>query len=851
MGRFFRLVHTGWAALPALLLPAGAAAQDPPPESIFKEPLKIEASTVTATVPPVTVVEDTVVYNAAAFHVAEDAALEDLLKRIPGLEVDGRRVTLNGRPVEKLLINGQLYFGGDVAAGLKNIQADMVEQVRAYEMLSDFARLSGVDDGEEVPVLDLKIKKRMMDGWQGSVTGAGGTAARYRGRANAGKITKEVQTSLFAHLHNMPVGLSLTNATLSQLGTGGSGDPHFQSAGASFAKKRKDLTVNTNIQYSGNTRRVERETRSQSIQSSGTTFYEGEARTLSDSRKLNAELTLEWRPRPNLTLYLKPVVTLNGTDSWSNPYTLTFDTDPDQAADRDAARVNASRQNTASYTGKTEASVVFQVTRRAAKRGRSYSFRTQAGYGGGHTASFNDYRADYYRKKRDPAIRKQFLETPWDRFDGSLQFSVNEPLAKNLHFQGIVNGRVIRTWSDRLLYSLESLAGEGWTVPETLSERTARAALPGAYADALNPSLTSYGLYTCYLLTTTFNLRIYRKKWNATLGTGIKPQWGFLDYRTAEEGSGRERTFVCYAAPNLSFRYNRSKTDHLTFSYRSWTTAPTAYNLIPVRSGTNPLYVHIGNPDLKPSFTHRLTLGWRSSNLRKQRGFVAELTGNIIQNAFSSSTEYDPDTGGRTVISKNIGGNWNVGGSTVWNKSFGKTPFSLVNHASFHYGNDVSFLYSSKLKQDEVNTMKRLMVKERLDLSYREGIAEVIARVGGEFTDERSVLRPDLHQHPLTLITGAETTLRLPWKLRFGTDLTVFIQRGYAYEELNRNLFIWNAFLSRAVLRGKGTIRLSGNDILGQQVNMTRRFGAYSRAINTYNGVNRYFLLQFFYRFHR
>ena len=92
------------------------AAQQPP-ESIFKEPLKLEASTVVASVPPVKVLEDTVVYNAAAYQVAEDAALEDLLRKIPGLEVDGNRVTLNGRAVEKILVNGKLYFGGDVAAG--------------------------------------------------------------------------------------------------------------------------------------------------------------------------------------------------------------------------------------------------------------------------------------------------------------------------------------------------------------------------------------------------------------------------------------------------------------------------------------------------------------------------------------------------------------------------------------------------------------------------------------------------------------------------------------------------------------------------------------------------------------
>ena len=93
--------------------------------------------------------------------------------------------------------------------------------------------------------------------------------------------------------------------------------------------------------------------------------------------------------------------------------------------------------------------------------------------------------------------------------------------------------------------------------------------------------------------------------------------------------------------------------------------------------------------------------------------------------------------------------------------------------------------------------------------------------------------------------------LELPWQLRLTTDLTCFSQSGYAYDELNRTILIWNAGLSRRILHGKGTLRLTGCDLLGQQVNLSRRFGAYSRAVNTFNGVNRYVLLQLFYRFHR
>ena len=128
-----------------------------------QEPILLEPSVVSASRPLVKAVGDTLVFNPDALPLEDDASLEDLLKMIPGLAVEGGEVTLYGRRIEKMLVGGKLYFGGDVAAGLRNLRAEEIESVASYQRPSDFARISGIDDGEEEPVLDVKIKKQFLN----------------------------------------------------------------------------------------------------------------------------------------------------------------------------------------------------------------------------------------------------------------------------------------------------------------------------------------------------------------------------------------------------------------------------------------------------------------------------------------------------------------------------------------------------------------------------------------------------------------------------------------------------------------------------------------------------------------
>ena len=151
--------------------------------SLRPDAILLDEAVITAEAPQVTVVEDTLMYNTSAYRVTEGAMLEELIKKIPGAEIDEEgNVKINGKEVKKIMVEGKEYFGGDVKTGLKNIPVDMVDKIRAYDKESDLARITGIEDGDEEMVLDLKVKKGMNKGWFGNADGAIGDKKRYLGR---------------------------------------------------------------------------------------------------------------------------------------------------------------------------------------------------------------------------------------------------------------------------------------------------------------------------------------------------------------------------------------------------------------------------------------------------------------------------------------------------------------------------------------------------------------------------------------------------------------------------------------------------------------------------------------------
>ena len=811
------------------------------------EPVLLEPSVVVADQPLVKTVGDTVVFSPSALNVEDDAMLEDILQKIPGIEIDGGNVTLYGRRIEKLLVGGRLYFGGDVLTGLRNIQGDAVESIRAYERPSDFTRLSGVDDGEAEPVLDIRIKRKFMGAWKGRVQGGGSYPFRYLASGNVGMISDTAHVGIVANFRDTPFAPTIATTRLTRFGNGADGDRDRREAGVDYSRDGKKLDIDAHVKYTGADYQQARNGWTQTIYPATSTFSLSEAGLLGRNDALRAESDIEWRPSKKWTLLFKPYLNYNGTASWSRPETETFAEDPRLLPDQPA--LNTVLQQSVTFQQRYEGRMTFQATRRFAKKGRTATVRLFEGASGGKYFYFNDYQAVTHKNGKT-AVRKQFIDSPWMRNDASVQASWNEPLGKGFHLNFLANVRMVHHAIDRDFHSMEDAEGIGaWSVPPTLRLREQMAFLPGNYTEYYNPELSSEGTYTGILLTATASMRYVRKKFNMMAGVACKPTWSIVRYSTADRSDERVVSGQFYAAPHFSLRYNKSKTEYLALVYKSNVSTPSPTSLIPIRSGTNPLIVRIGNPDLKPSFTHRLNLTYNYSAPVKGSSLVLEAEGRVVQNAFATSTEFIPETGGRNVRTCNIDGNWSAGGSAVFNHSFKGTPLSLSNHLELNFTNDAAYLYNTAAKADEVSVMRRLMARERIDLTASWRKIMVTVRAGAEYTYERSLLHPEMMQMPYALYAGVDAGWNLPYRWRIASDFGFYASRGHGFTELDRNLYMWNASISKGLFKGKATIRLTANDLLNQNTHLTYSFGASNRRVFVYDGLGRVILLQFIWRF--
>ena len=176
--------------------------------ALSSDAIMLKEAVVTAEAPQVTVAGDTLGYNASAYRTPEGAMLEELVKKLPGAEVDDDgNVKINGKEVKKLMVDGKEFFGGDVKTGLQNLPVNMIEKINAYDRQSDNARITGIDDGEEETVLDLTVKKGMNQGWVGNFDGGLGTEDRYSASANINRFAshggKSSQFSLLGRANNV------------------------------------------------------------------------------------------------------------------------------------------------------------------------------------------------------------------------------------------------------------------------------------------------------------------------------------------------------------------------------------------------------------------------------------------------------------------------------------------------------------------------------------------------------------------------------------------------------------------------------------------------------------------------
>ncbi|MDE6831580.1 MAG: TonB-dependent receptor, partial [Muribaculaceae bacterium] len=264
---------------------------------------------VTAIKTPIKVMEDTVEFNADSYRTAPNAVVEDLLKRLPGVEVDSEgKITANGKEVTKILIDGKEFFSDDPKVASKNLPVNMVEKLQVVDRKSDLARITGVDDGEEETVINLTVKKGMQNGWFGTVEAGYGTDDRYQGTFNVNRFWNGNQITFIGSANNTnDLGFTDGNGNRFRRFGGDNGINNSQSFGVNFNVGRGDtLRVGGDVMYS----HTDRDTRSRQsrtyLLTDGDYFTNSRSVATDKGHNIRADFRIEWKPDSFYTLDIRP-----------------------------------------------------------------------------------------------------------------------------------------------------------------------------------------------------------------------------------------------------------------------------------------------------------------------------------------------------------------------------------------------------------------------------------------------------------------------------------------------------------------------------------------------------------------
>ncbi|MZM32995.1 outer membrane beta-barrel protein [Bifidobacterium pseudocatenulatum] len=816
----------------------------------------LQEAVVVAEAPQVTVVEDTLMYNSSAYRTPEGAMLEELVKKLPGAEIDDDgNVKINGKDLKKIMVDGKEFFGGDVKTGLKNLPVDMVDKLKTYDKKSDLARVTGIDDGEEETVLDLTVKKGMNQGWFGNADLGAGTKDRYTGRMMLNRFVDKTQFSIIGSANNVN----------DQGFSGGGGGPRWRSnnglnatkmLGANFATQTNKLELGGSVRYNFQDADISSINSSERFLQNGNSYSNSNNKNRNKGTNLNADFRMEWKPDTLTNIIFRPNFSYGRTNNASRSESGTFNEDPfnlivnpndylnfDNLSDDPLKDIRVNATNSASLSkGKSlSGNATLQVNRKLNNRGRNLTFRGVFGYGDNDNDQYTQSETRYYQLLNhlggDSILyRNQYITTPTRNYNYTPQVTYSEPIAKATFLQFSYQFQYKYSKSDKTTFDL--LDYPDWAIG---------GALPSGYESHAVDSLSKNAEYRYYNHDASVGLRFIRPKYQLNVGMSFQPQNSTLSYKKGDYMIDTTRTVFNFA-PNMDLRFRFSKVSQLRFTYRGRSNQPTMENLLPITDNSNPLNIRMGNPGLKPSFAHTMRLFYNTYNAEKQRGIMTHFSFTATQNSISNSTRYNEETGGLITRPENINGNWNAFGMFGFNTALKNKKYTINTFTNVNYQNNVAFLYNQDTKNNDRNTSTGLTLGERVTGSYRNDWFEFSLNGSINYTAERNKLRPENNQEPYTYSYGASTNITMPWKMTLATNIANQSRRGYRDSSMNRDELIWNAQLAQSLLKGAATVSFEVYDILRQQSNISRSLSADMRSVSEYNGINSYCMVHFIYR---
>ncbi|TWF33973.1 outer membrane receptor protein involved in Fe transport [Chitinophaga polysaccharea] len=788
---------------------------------------------------------DTTEFNAESFKTAANASVEDLLKKLPGIQVNSKgQITAQGETVKKVLVDGEEFFGDDPTLVTKNLRADMVDKVQLYDKKSDQATFTGVDDGEKSKTINIQLKEDKKRGYFGKLAaGAGdhgfhnteGLFNLFRGKkkiaaygiaSNTGKIGLNWEDQEKFGASSISVD---DQGNMEFFGARGddldnwsgryedNGYPLVQTGGLHYGDKWDQDRKNLNVNYKFMKLYVDADKTISSQNILKDTIYSSNSAEQSKNSIMRNRINGLYELQVDSTSSIKLLVD-GGLDHKITSMRNTSEMQKNDMLINNGHRIT----NNTSDIGKLNANLLWR--KKLKKKGRTISLNIAENYSRTNGEGTLDALTAFYQKGQVDSTQRidQLKTVNNEQLNINTNITYTEPLSKksSLVFNYGIN--ISNSHSNRNSFNKNN--GGKYSLLDSLYSNDY----------AFNVLTHRGGISYAYTLNNKLRLN---------LGGNV----GFTDFNQKDmfRNHQQERSFVNWY-PNASARYSFTQQRRLNFFYQGYTQQPDINQLQPIRTNDDPLNITIGNPNLQPSFNNSFRLAYSDYKVMSGRSIWASVGYNFVSDAISSRSDLDT-SGKRTSQAVNVNGNRNIHYNldmgwkiSAWDLRIGGGVDGDFSR-NVNYVNSLLNITNSSRTAISFNMQKEAEKKYQFyftaSANYNVGVSSV-----------QSTFRTDYWSYYIE----PNLNVYLPWKLQLHGDMNYAIRQRTAVFTGNNNAMIVNAFLAKKF--GKKElmqVNFSMNDILNQNIGFDRSVQTNTVTQTRYGTIGRYALLSFIWNFNK
>ena len=853
----------------------------------------LDAASITAVGNPIVVKKDTVEYSASSFKTSDNDMLEELLKKLPGVEVgsDGS-ITANGETITKVMIDGKEFFLDDPQLATKNIPAKIIEKVRVVEKKSEQAEFTGIDYGDEETVIDLSVKPGMMDGWFGNAMAGGGhdlpekgyytdgltpgkDGWRYQAAAMAGRFTENSQISIILNANNTNNrGFNDIASSMMQTmrgsrgmgrGTGGWGrngitTSWMAGANGAFDLFEGDMELNGNYMYGGSRRYVEEQSSRTTYMDDGSLLiYDNDGENVSTSGGHRFGIRIDHKFSENTSILFEPQFNFGsgGYSEYSDFMTLS-ETD----ADRDTTNLGFNENTGSNRNWTTSGFLLFR--QRLGKPGRTlslmfnYNFRNNAlvGYNQSLTRTFDT------GSPRDSIINQRFDQNSRNSsMSGRLVYT--EPLGHDFYLEANYSYSWNRSTSIKDTYN------SGGNASDLVDMEAGH--LTYDPAGETYDDIYSNNILNRYVNQSAgLNFMYQKKNIRAQLGAAFRP----TDTHNETNGESYDSRVFNWS-PQAMLGYDIDDNTNIRMFYFGRSSQPSTSQLMPVPDNSDPLNISLGNPELIPYFNHNLRTMFGYTDKETFMSIHARFGGSLVQDPIVNAQWYDSN-GAQFSIPVNGPLSGSADGRVMINSPFGKdSKFSVFSMTNARYSESNSYIgktgafdtdryYDSSTAEFDYDTFlddfrnigdqmftenktRSLNFTQRLRFTFRNEAVEV--NIGGRTRVSKSWYTIASYNQKPTWNNQVDASVN--WTIPGGVNLISSLDYNWynGYTTPQEDEFVLNAEINKLLFKDKFTLALKAYDIFNQSKNLSVTDESNYHLETRNNTLGRYVILSLTYRF--